>query len=323
MALVDKRDRTVRSPRRRSRARRWALRLAALAGAALVAIALAAWTLAPSVSDLPKRVRGQLRDTGGVPVALSDVAPTLREAVVATEDERFYRHHGIDIIGVARALAYDVSHLSLSQGASTITEQLAKELYLGGNDESPWRKLEDAAMALRIESRLSKEQILGDYLNTVYFGNGAYGIGAASERYFALPPSELTLAQASLLAGLVQAPSAYDPFSRPLVARERQAAVLRSMIRNGYITTTEGARALDVPLPLSHGPALPPVPGLSLDSGPALSGPQIAAALALLGSGLVGVVVARRRRVRPLWRLAPLASLGAAALLAARAIRVD
>jgi membrane peptidoglycan carboxypeptidase len=96
-------------------------------------------------------------------VALEGTAPILRQAVVATEDERHYRHHGIDLIGLLRALPYDLAHCSLAQGASTITEQLGKILYLSGDDHTPWRKLEDAALALKLESRYSKQQLLTAY----------------------------------------------------------------------------------------------------------------------------------------------------------------
>ena len=106
-------------------------------------------------------------------------------------------------------------HLSFAQGASTITEQVAKVLYLNGNDHSPWRKLEDAAVAVKLEDRYDKEQILGAYLNSVYFGEGAYGVWRASRRYFGVSPRSLDLAQASMLAGLIQAPSAYDPLRDP------------------------------------------------------------------------------------------------------------
>ncbi len=100
---------------------------------------------------------------------------------MATEDERFYRHHGIDVVGVLRAIPYDVSHGSLRQGASTIPEQLAKLLYLGGNAHSPWRKLKAALLALRLEAHYSRETILSAYLNSIYLGAGAYGVEAASE----------------------------------------------------------------------------------------------------------------------------------------------
>ena len=173
----------------------------------------------PDATGLGERVQARLRATGGRPVVVSRVAPWLRDAVVATEDERFYRHHGVDLIGVLRALPYDLVHLSFAQGASTITEQVAKLLYLNGNDHSLWRKLEDAAVAVKLEGRYDKEQILGAYLNSVYFGEGAYGVWRASRRYFGVSPRSLDLAQASMLAGLIQAPSAYDPFRDPALAR--------------------------------------------------------------------------------------------------------
>src|SRR6478609_5732836 len=151
---------------------------AALAAVVVACTALggAAWFASPSPSALGHRVDARLRGTGGRAIPLSKMPLILQHAVVATEDERFYRHHGIDVIGVLRALPYDISHLSLAEGASTITEQLAKLIYLGGNDHSPLGKLRDAAIALRIEAAYSKEQILADYLNTVYLGSGAYGV---------------------------------------------------------------------------------------------------------------------------------------------------
>ena len=190
------------------------------------------------------RLHARLRATNGGPVALSRVAPWLRDAVVATEDERFYRHHGVDVIGVLRAVPYDLVHLSFAQGASTITEQVAKVLYLNGNDHSPWRKLEDAAVAVKLEDRYDKEQILGAYLNSVYFGEGAYGVWRASRRYFGVSPRSLDLAQASMLAGLIQAPSAYDPLRDPALARARQVEVLRAMVGDGFVTAEEAATAL-------------------------------------------------------------------------------
>ena len=106
-------------------------------------------------------------------------------------------------------------HLSYAQGASTITEQVAKLLYLGGNDHTPWRKLEDAMLALKLENRYGKEQILAAYLDTPYLGEGTYGVADASEHYFGVTPKRLDTAQATLLAGLIQAPSAYDPVRHP------------------------------------------------------------------------------------------------------------
>src|SRR5579862_2221575 len=208
--------------------RRPLLASAAVAAVVLVAVATAAWISAPSPAGLEQRVNTRLRSAGGTAVELAHVSRYLPEAVVATEDERFYRHDGIDLIGVLRAIPYDLAHLSLAQGASTITEQVAKLIYLGGNDHTPWRKLEDAAVALKLENSYSKGQILTAYLNSVYFGAGSTGAQAASERFFGEPASKLDLARASLLAGLIQAPSAYDPIRHPEAARGRQLDVLRS-----------------------------------------------------------------------------------------------
>ena len=258
----------------------------AVAAAAAAALFAAAWLESPTPTSLDARVQARLPAPGRV-LTLDQVSPLLREAVVATEDERFYRHRGVDLIGVARALPYDLVHLSFAQGASTITEQVAKLLYLGGDDHSPWRKLEDAALALKLEGRYTKEQILAAYLNSAYFGEGATGIRAASERYFGVPQARLTTAQASMLAGLVQAPSAYDPYRHPTLARERQIAVMRSLVRSGDLTETEASRALARPLRLRDGRTLAPVRGIDLAPGPAFAWWQLA-----LGAGNR----ARRRR---------------------------
>jgi penicillin-binding protein 1A len=198
--------------------------LAGVVGAAvlLTGVLVAAWVTAPAPARPKQIVLGRLHAVGGRFVPLRAISPILQRAIVATEDERFYRHHGIDLIGLTRAFAYDASHLTLSQGGSTLTEQLAKVLYLGGSDDSPWRKLQDAAVAIRLESDLSKQRILELYLNTVYFGDGAYGVEAASERYFDASPSRLDLARASVLAGIIQDPSGYDPLLQPTLSRQRQ-----------------------------------------------------------------------------------------------------
>lgn len=265
---------------------------------AIVGVAVAAWVASPAASGLAARVHGRLRGTTGTPVALTAVAPILREAVVATEDERFYRHHGIDLIGVIRALPYDLTHLSFAQGASTITEQVAKLLYLGGNDHNPWRKLEDAALALKLESRYGKEQILAAYMNSAYFGEGAYGVRAASERYFGRPPRTLDTAQASLLAGLIQAPSVYDPLRHPELARARQEEVLRSLVRNGYLTAEEATAALARPLRLRAGVTLAPVRGADLAPGPAFVWWQLALGAALTLLALTVLLASRLPRFR-------------------------
>jgi membrane peptidoglycan carboxypeptidase len=288
---------------------------------AICAMALA-WVRSPSTSSIQSLVPARVRSLGGVPVALSAIPPTLRQAVVDTEDERFYRHHGVDLIGVGRALIYDVSHASTAQGASTITEQLVKDLYLGGDDHSPWRKLEAAAMALRVESHLTKGQVLDDYLNTVYFGHEAYGVQAAARRYFGVSASALSPAQATMLAGLIQAPSADEPFAHPSAARARQVEVIASMVRNGHLTPTQGDEILSAPLVLADGQRLPSA------GDPVLTPPSIFMPADLVGGALVLLAalglwfVARRRGWAARW---PLLAAGAAAglLLVARSFRVD
>jgi membrane peptidoglycan carboxypeptidase len=274
-------------------------RLAVLALVAVVAAAGAlfatAWFLSPSATGIQARVALRLHQHGGRAVTASAVAPSLRDAVVATEDERFYRHDGVDLIGVLRALPYDVTHLSLAQGASTITEQVAKLLYLGGNDHNPVRKLEDAALALKIEGRYDKEQILAAYLNSAYFGEGAYGVWEASKRFFDVTPARLDVAQASLLAGLIQAPSAYDPYRSPELARARQADVLRSLVRTGFLTEAEAAAALDRPLRLRGGTVLRPIHGAELAPGPAFRWWQLSVGAAIVITGLAALALVRRK----------------------------
>lgn len=256
---------------------------------AAVALAAIAWAAAPAPRALELRVQARLRAAGGAAVPLARIAPILREAVVATEDERFYRHHGIDVIGVVRAVPYDVLHASFAQGASTITEQLGKLVYLNGNDHSPWRKLLDAALALELEARYSKEQILDAYLNSAYFGEGAYGVSAAGRRYFGTGPGRLTTAQATLLAGLIQAPSADDPIAHPAAARARQLAVLRSLVRNGFLTEHEAAAAVARPLRLKDAAPLAPTVGVDLSVGPAFVWRELLVGVlaAALGAGVL------------------------------------
>ena len=295
---------------------------AAAALAALVAVGAAAWLASPSGNGLDARVHGRLRGRAGRYVALERMAPILREAVVATEDERFYRHHGVDLIGVLRALPYDLSHLSLTQGASTITEQLGKLLYLGGSDHTPWRKLEDAALAVKLENRYSKDQLLAAYLNSAYFGRGAYGIWAASERYFGVAPGRLTLPQATLLAGLIQAPSAYDPVVHPDLARQRQVAVLRSLVRGGFVTGTEAAAAVVEPLPLRDARPLPPLQAVGFAPGPAFVWWELVVGLLAFAAGVALVFALPRLERGPASRVASAVAAAAVIVLgAALAIR--
>ena len=265
------------------------------------AVGGAAWLASPNPVALARRVEARLRGTGGRAIALGQMPLILQHAVVATEDERFYRHHGIDIIGVIRALPYDITHLSFAEGASTITEQLAKLLYLGGNDHNPWRKLEDAATAWKLENRYSKTTILAAYLNTAYFGEGTVGVQAAAERYFGVSARELDPAQATLLAGLIQAPSLYDPLRNPQLARARQMEVLRSLVRSRYLTNAAAAALLARPLRLRNGTMLAPIAGINLSPGPAFVWWQLALGTILTLLGSLSLVAIRQRRVGNAW----------------------
>ena len=285
--------------------RKWlrnTLRAAIVLLVAATSVAIVGWRTAPSTEDLGSRASSA---AGPQPaVEAGEISTPLRDAVVATEDERFYRHHGVDLIGILRAIPYDLVHLSLAQGASTITEQTAKVLYLNGDDHSPLRKLRSAFIALRMESGHSKGQILAAYLSSVYLGEGSYGVQAASSRYFDVPASRLTLAQASLLAGLIQAPSAYDPFVHPAAARDRQQHVLTSMVRNGYTTSQEAEAVLRHRLPMSNGKALAPVPHATISAAPRANESRLTWGLILSTVSLGFLLLRRRLNIAPPWRIA-------------------
>jgi 1A family penicillin-binding protein len=172
--------------------------------------------------------------------AIADISPHLRAAVVAVEDHRFYRHRGIDPLGIARAAARNLTRSS-TEGGSTLTQQLARTLFLS-NDRTYMRKAKEAALALMIEQQLGKEQVLEMYLNRVYFGAGTYGAEAMSRRLFGKPAKRLTLAEAAMLAGLPQAPSALSPWTNYDGARARANVVLARM-RDERAITPEAAKA--------------------------------------------------------------------------------
>jgi penicillin-binding protein 1A len=174
----------------------------------------------------------------------------VKKAFVAIEDARFYSHPGIDFIGTLRALVHDISTRSMAQGGSTITQQLAKMLFLKP-EKSIIRKVREAVLSLQIEKRYTKDEILGLYLNQTYFGTRAFGIEAASQTYFGKSVMDLTIGEAALLASLPKAPSAYSPFKNPEKSRERRTVVLDAMLRNGFITSAQYRQALQEPIPSS------------------------------------------------------------------------
>jgi membrane peptidoglycan carboxypeptidase len=286
------RRRMLRPDGRRPRKLLWIVSLAAAAGllaAAIVApVVLGAGFFVKSASDhfeslptvLPTPTLGRdsvILDAAGnkiatlhgaenrVPVKISQVPAVMKTAIVDIEDNRFYQHDGIDYKGLLRAALTDTSG-SASQGGSTITQQYVKNVLLysadsaqeaaAATDKSIARKVREARLALALEERWSKSQILEGYLNIVYFGQGAYGIGAAAERYFGETVEQLTLPQAALLAGLVQSPSAYDPLVNPKAALGRRAEVLNRMQQLHHLTVAQEKAAQASPLALH--PVAPP-----------------------------------------------------------------
>jgi penicillin-binding protein 1A len=208
-------------------------------------------------------------DVNGVPIATlhgdqnriaiprKQMPLTIRQAVVAAEDRHFFEHGGVSLSGIARALTTDVGAGDAAQGGSTITQQYARNAYEQiGTARTVDRKLKEALLAVRLENQFSKEQILDDYLNTVYFGRGAYGIEAAAEAYFREPARKLTLAQSAYLAGIIRGPEIYDRDAK--AAKQRRNAVLSVMQQLGYITARQQAAATAKPLGL-RSPLEPPV----------------------------------------------------------------
>ena len=179
------------------------------------------------------------RGVGGFALRMEDMAPSLPQAVIAIEDRRFHSHFGFDVIGFARALTSNLVKGRISQGGSTLTQQLAKNLFLEP-ERTLRRKIQELILALWLETQYSKAEILELYLNRVYFGAGAYGVDAASRRYFGKSPSALTVEESAMLAGLLKAPSRYSPARHPKRAQKRTKVVLAAMRREGYLKPGSG-----------------------------------------------------------------------------------
>ncbi len=191
-------------------------------------------------------------DTGGAAVRLGDLPLYLPKAFIAIEDRRFYSHYGVDPLGIARAVFRDVLHRGGNmEGGSTLTQQLAKNLFLT-QERTMARKIQEAILALWLEHKYSKDQILELYLNRVYFGSGAYGIEAASRKYFGHGAHEDTLPEAALLAGLMKAPTKLAPNRNPTGAAERAAQVLTAMAQEGHISESMAKIALARPAEATH-----------------------------------------------------------------------
>lgn len=180
-------------------------------------------------------------------VAIADVPAVMKHAILAAEDDRFYQHGGIDYTGVVRAIGANLIGGGKRQGASTITQQVARNFFLTG-EKTYTRKLYEALLSFKIESNLSKDQIFELYINQIFLGQRAYGFAAASQIYFGKPLKDISIAEAAMLAGLPKAPSAYNPIVNPNRARLRQHYVLRRMRELGHITETQHEAALKEPL---------------------------------------------------------------------------
>jgi penicillin-binding protein 1A len=185
------------------------------------------------------------------PVSLKETSPWMPKSTVAIEDRRFYDHGGVDFKGIARATVNDIKAGRVVEGGSTITQQLVRNLYIHHQERSLHRKLVETCLAFKLSRRHKKNWILSTYMNTVYYGNHAYGVEAAAQTYFSRHASKLSLLQSALLAGLPQAPSIYDPFKNPEAALARRNEVLRALWKNGdisYANYREGIRVKDLKL---------------------------------------------------------------------------
>jgi membrane peptidoglycan carboxypeptidase len=198
----------------------------------------------PSATDLEQRVAAQ---SPGPPLTPAEVPPVLADAVVAVEDERFYAHHGLDTLGTARAVWHDLSGRCLCEGGSTITQQLAKNVYYRGDDRVA-RKLPAMAVGFKIELRTDKATILADYLSVVPTGYALVGAREASCAYFGHGLAGMTPAEAAEIAGMLSAPSIYDPRRNPGLAEARRDHVLDRMVQTGRLAPAAAAAARETPV---------------------------------------------------------------------------
>jgi penicillin-binding protein 1A len=238
----------------------WGAVLGLWAGIAVVGVVVWVGAHLPAIQSLeiPKRpptiqitgldgsvlaTRGEM---AGSNVSLKDLPPYLPKAFIAIEDRRFYSHYGVDPLGIARAAVANVMHRGVSQGGSTLTQQLAKNLFLT-QERTMQRKLQEVELALWLERKHSKNEILELYLNRVYFGSGAYGVEAAAQRYFGKPAKSVTVAEAAMLAGLVKSPSRLAPNRNPEGAEKRAQTVLAAMADAKFITEAQAQASIGHP----------------------------------------------------------------------------
>lgn len=182
---------------------------------------------------------------------IENISDTMKKAIISVEDNRFYNHHGFDFTAIVRATLVNIQSGEIEEGASTITQQLVKNLYLS-DEQTMVRKIEELIMSLNLETRCSKDEILELYLNSIYFGSGYYGITDAAKGYFGKTPDNLNLPEAAMLAGLPNAPSLYSPYEDFKMAKKRQFIVLDTMVKNGYIDRSLAEDAKRAPIYLAH-----------------------------------------------------------------------
>jgi penicillin-binding protein 1A len=238
----------------------WGAVLGLWAGIAVIGVVIWVGAHLPAIQSLeiPKRpptiqivgldgsvlaTRGEM---AGSNVSLKDLPPYLPKAFIAIEDRRFYSHYGVDPLGIARAAVANVMHRGVSQGGSTLTQQLAKNLFLT-QERTMQRKLQEVELALWLERKHSKAEILELYLNRVYFGSGAYGVEAAAQKYFGKPAKNVTVAEAAMLAGLVKSPSRLAPNRNPEGAEKRAQTVLAAMADAKFITEAQAQASIGHP----------------------------------------------------------------------------
>lgn len=217
------------------------------------------------VYDANGEIIGRYSGENRVVIPYSEIPETFIKALLAREDSRFYRHLGVDPIGIARAAVRNLLAGGIRQGGSTITQQLARNSFpLGGRNYH--RKLLEAALSFRIETELSKEEILESYVNRIYFGSGCYGLQTASLTYFDKPARDLSLSEAALLAGLIRSPTRLSPFNDPDAALRARDSVLARLLELGWIAPDEAAAAAAEPLRLSPKPPVSTADGWAMDS---------------------------------------------------------
>ncbi len=230
----------------------WTRRIRSLAWLCLIAIAALAlfyWRYWAALEALPAKVQQRVATHHGIYLTNAAVNPWLTHALIATEDRSFYRNWGISFEGIGRALLVDIRTLTFAQGGSTITQQLVRDMMLSPRKTIP-RKVTGVLLSLMVTALYSKQQILNMYLNEVYLGHDSYGVAKAAHVYFGRSITTLTPADATLLAGLPQAPSAYDPLTHFRLAKDRQWEVLSSMVSDHLISANKAHQIFTEPLHL-------------------------------------------------------------------------